>query len=91
MSILKDFYTGTLRPVEHILPSAKNYRPLVKEIESGRTYFAEQLVDEDKERFQTWLEQIDTYESLSEYENFSYGFRLGAKLALEVFAEPNCE
>jgi len=49
------------------------------------------LADEDKERFQTWLEQIDTYESLSEYENFSYGFRLGAKLVLEVFAEPNCE
>lgn len=84
MSILKDFYNGNLCPVEEIIPPEMKYHPLAKVIGDGREYFAEQLPTEDKGRFKEWNKQINDYEEMIEYANFSYGLRLGMMFAFEI-------
>lgn len=87
MSILKDFYDGNICPVEEIVPLDEKYRPLSKAIGKEREYFEEQLSEEDKERFREWNQQVNDYEQMNEYANFSYGFKLGAMLVFEIFME----
>lgn len=84
MSILKDFYNGDLCPVEEIISPEMRYRPLAKVIGDGREHFAQQLPTEDRERFKEWNKQINDYEEMIEYANFSYGLRLGMMFAFEI-------
>lgn len=87
MNILKDFYYGTLHPIEKIIPLNTEYRFLFQDINNKREYFAEQLSTKDKEYFEKWNQQIKQYEEIFEYANFSYGFKLGTMLAFEIFSE----
>lgn len=85
MSILRDFYDGNLFPRERVIPPDAEYRSLAITIGEGREHFKEQLPEEDKERFEKWNEQINEYEGMLEYGNFSCGFKLGIILAFEIF------
>lgn len=87
MSILERLYNGNLCPIEEAIPPDKDYRSLLNEIGNEREYFAGIFSVEDKGRFEEWNRKIFRYEEMVEYENFSYGFRLGVMLAHEVFAE----
>lgn len=85
MSIIKDFYGGKICPVESIFPQDTKYRPLSNEIGKERDYFASKLPPEDKERFQKWHNLLCECDEMTEYANFSYGFRMGAMLICEIF------
>jgi len=44
-----------------------------------------------RERFEKWDSLRYEYEEMTDYANFSYGFKLGAMLAFEIFAEQENE
>lgn len=85
MNILEALYNGHICPVENVIPSSPNYRPIVEEISKGREYFLSRLSDEDKKRFEIWNQKVFQYEEMVEYANFAYGFKLGIMLWYEVF------
>lgn len=87
MSVLEDLYNGKIYPLEEIIPQNEEFRFLERKIGSEREYFADGLSDEDKKRFEKMNEMIYKCELMSDYASFSYGFRLGAMLLFEIFAE----
>lgn len=44
-----------------------------------------EIFTEDKEHFMEWNEQVNYYEVIFEYENFTYGFRLYVILIFGIF------
>lgn len=78
---------GNLCPIEEAIPPNADYRSLSNKIGEERVYFAEKLPAEDKERFEKWNKMIFRYEDMTEYANFTQGFRLGVMLASEIFTE----
>ena len=87
MSILEDLYNVKLYPLEDIIPQNEKYRPLCEEISREQERLLEKLATEDKEILQNYNKLLHEYERMSEYANFSFGFRLGARLVFEIFAE----
>ncbi len=85
MSILSDWYHGNTCLAEKIIPQNTKYRSLAKTVSKERQYFLTRLSIEDKERFEKWNDLLQEMEHMTEYENFSYGFRLGARLTVEIF------
>lgn len=84
MSIIKKLYYGDIFPNEKIVPLDEEFRPLLRTIQDNRQFFLEHLPAEHKERFEELLDQSADYEVMVGYANFSYGFRLGMKLAFEA-------
>ena len=91
MSILKRLYMGNLCPIEEAIPPDADYRSLSNKIGEEREYFAEKMFAEDKERFEKWNKMIFRYEDMTEYANFTQGFKLGVMLALEIFSGSESE
>lgn len=85
MSILERLYMGNLCPVEEAVPHDTEYRTLSDKIGEEREYFEGILSAEDRERFEKWNTMVFRYEDITEYANFSLGFRLGAMLTSEIF------
>lgn len=86
MSILERLYMGNLCPIEEAIPPDADYRSLSNKIGDEREYFEGILSAEDKERFEKWNMMIFRYEDMTEFANFTQGFRLGAMLAFEIFS-----
>lgn len=91
MSVLKRLYMGNLCPIEEAIPPDADYRSLSNKIGDEREYFAEILSEENKERFEEWNKMIFRYEDMTEYANFTQGFRLGVMLASEIFSGSESE
>lgn len=87
MSILEGLYNGTICPIEHIIPQNPNYRSLTADIGKERDFFTTRLESDDRERFEEWNSLLYEYEQMSEYANFSYGFKLGFMLAFEIWTD----
>ena len=91
MSILKRLYMGNLCPIEEAIPPDADYRSLSNKIGEEREYFAERLSAEDRERFENWNKMIFRYEDMTEYANFTQGFKVGVMLAFEIFSGSESE
>lgn len=91
MSILRRLYMGNLCPIEEAIPPDTDYRSLSNKIGDEREYFAGILSAEDKERFEKWNKMIFRYEDMTEYANFTQGFRLGVMLMFEILSESESE
>lgn len=85
MSIIEELYNGELCPAEHMASSAPDYRQICRQIGEDREYFESILSENDRERFEKWNALIIEYEKITEFENFSKGFKIGMKLGCEVF------
>ena len=79
MSILSNWYHGNTCLAEKIGPQNKKYRSLAETVSKERQYFLTRLSVEK------WNDLLCEMEHMTEYENFSYGFRLGARLTVEIF------
>lgn len=84
-SVLERLYMGNLCPIEEAVPHSTEYRFLSNKIGEEREYFEGILSAEDRERFEKWNTMVFRYEDITEYANFSLGFRLGAMLTSEIF------
>lgn len=86
-SLLQRLYDGEVFPAEQILPKTRSYREIARKLGQEREYIRERLSQGDRERFDAMeslsLELADIYG----HEEFSYGFRLGAALMIEVLVD----
>lgn len=85
--ILRQLYEGEIYPAEQYKPMLKEYTVLrQKQLEHYEEFIKKLDSPLDKEFKQIMDEQLDTL-PLDFYQMFNDGFRLGAKMMIEVFED----
>jgi len=92
-SILEKLYNGEICPFSKINVRTEENRKLQQKISDEEDYFMASLSKEDRIRFEELgYMELDCSTAFG-IENFTYGFRLGAKMMLNILQEkdPNYE
>ena len=67
----------------------KRYKHLLSLMGRNRDELSETLTDKQQETLEKYDEAMNEMHSLAEVEAFSYGFRLGVRIMIEVVASKN--
>lgn len=87
MQILEDLYIGNIRPGERMFKRNSQYAKALDEtVEAGDALTAS-LSDEQKELFEDYMTAQREVNVLTDCETFRYGFKVGAKIMLDVLTE----
>ncbi len=84
MTLLEDLWYGNLNPHEAILTENRQYKHLLSLMARNRDELSETLTDKQLETLEKYDEAMNEMHSLAEVEAFSYGFRIGVQLMIEV-------
>ena len=76
--LLQQLYDGEIYPAEQINPQNPEYRELYRKLSEEKNYFREKFSGREQERFDGMNDLYHTIMTIYGYEDFSYGFRLGA-------------
>lgn len=83
-SILHELYSGNIYPDELIVCKDPEYRQANRKIGEEKEYFKKRLSEDDRKRFDELEDLYVNASSMFDSEVFSYGFKLGAMIMLEV-------
>ena len=89
-SILTALFQGEIRPSEQFIPTSKAYRAIQAQKHRRCEEFSEILKELDPDLDRQFIQVLDgQLDGLSQeyFEMFLGGFRLGAKLMLEIFQD----
>lgn len=87
MTLLENLWYGNIDPHETILTTNKRYKHLLSLMGRNRDELSETLTDKQAEMLEKYDDAINEMHSVAEVEAFSYGFRLGVRLMIEVRGE----
>lgn len=87
MSVLDELYEGNIYPAEIEHNKNSQYSEIKKIYLEDSKQLQVLLNSQEKEIYEKTLESLFSLNYLSEKENFIRGFRLGAKLMLDVLKE----
>lgn len=82
--ILEELWYGNLCPIENYRESCEQMSDLIEYIKRHRKDLKDTMTDEQKAIFEKLDDCEDELENMSQREIFAYGFRLGARIAIEV-------
>ena len=85
--IIEKIYRGELYPAEQIDPMLQDFRVKWEESKDNTAAFSNQLSDELKPLFEAVMVDKLEIAALEQTQAFVDGFKLGAKLLVEVLAE----
>ncbi len=80
-TLLQQLYDGEIYPADQIVPKNPQYRELCRKLGQEKQYL--------RERFDEMGDMHLEIASLCGYEDFAYGFRLGAGLMIEALVSGN--
>ena len=86
MRILEEFWYGNIEPTENDT-SSKEYRKLQELICRNEEKLKATMTDEQKELFEKYTDCIGEYRTITDCLIFQNGFKLGARMMLEVMEE----
>ena len=84
MTLLEDLWYGNVNPHEAILTENRQYKHLLSLMGRNRDELSETLTDKQLETLEKYDDAMNEKHSLAEVEAFSYGFRLGVRLTIEL-------
>ena len=82
--ILEELWYGNICPIESYRESHEQTSDLTEYIRRHRKDLKDTMTDEQKAIFEKLDDCSDELENMSRREIFAYGFRLGARIAIEV-------
>ncbi|MGG4106965.1 DUF6809 family protein [Paenibacillus lautus] len=85
-SILEQLYFGEIRPEEVIVPKNPEYRSLNNKISNSKEQLKMKLSENDMELVEETFDLLGISSSIYSTEVFIYGFKMGALMFSEVFA-----
>ena len=85
MQILEELYYGNIRPNAKFYGENAAFMELTRLLEKNRENLLEHLSEKEKETFEKFIVTQAEMDEMIQYENFSYGFRLGVMLTAEAF------
>ena len=88
MLFLREFWMGSLAPGETRYRPDKDYTNAVKTMEQSEAHLKSILSEEDWMTFQQFADAAQKVSSFSECDNFVEGFRMGAKMMMDVLLDP---
>ncbi len=86
-SIIKELWYGNIIPQEDGIFNKPELIELLVYVARHRGEFEETLTDKQKELLDKMMDNRNEYDSLAEARAFEYGFKLGAKLMIEMLKE----
>lgn len=87
MPILESLYYGNLIPYETVIPQDPKYRQLGRQISEFMDSWRGKLSDEDFRELEALLDLYQQVQGMELAASFTQGFRLGAAMVFEVYAE----
>jgi len=87
MRILEEFWCGNIEPTEYDTSSNKEYKKLVELICRNEEKLRATLTDEQKELFEKYTDCVREHQTITDCLIFQSGFKLGARMMLEVMEE----
>ncbi|MFG1733026.1 hypothetical protein PAEVO_10800 [Paenibacillus sp. GM2FR] len=85
-SILEQLYFGEIKPEEMIVPKNLEYRSINNEISNSKNHLKMKLSQNDMELLEKTFDLLNRSVSIYSTEVFIYGFKMGAQMITEVFA-----
>ncbi len=89
MSIIKDLYFGNIAPCDLFVKKGSEYQQISNQLVELEDAFLEKLNDSEKSLYEQIWDCRGQQECILEEDLFSEGFRLGARLMLEILREPD--
>ena len=86
MRILEEFWYGNIEPTEYDT-SSKEYKKLQELICRNEEKLRATMTDEQKELFSKYADCEREYQTITDYLLFQNGFKLGARMMIEVMEE----
>lgn len=83
-TLLQQLYDGEIYPAEDVNPKNPKYRELCRKVGEEREYFRNKFSGSDREQFDEMDNLYQEITAIYGYEDFSFGFRLGAGLMAEA-------
>ena len=87
MKIIEDLYYGRIAPYEMNISATTEYQKLKALADRNEDLLRESLSDKQKELLGKLIESITDISSISEWDMFINGFRLGMKLMMDVMKD----
>jgi len=82
--ILSELYQGNLNPVAKSVVQGSDYQKAMQKISALEEKLMEQLNDEQRKLLQEYISEQMKLNTISGEERFTDGFRMGAKMILEI-------
>ncbi len=86
-SIMEDLWLGQVGQEQLHLQDRPEYHRIMALLEQPRADFEGSLSEEQKKLLIAYEDRLGAYDSFTETAIFRYGFRLGARMMLEVLSE----
>ena len=87
MHILEDLYVGSVRPGERMFKRNSQYAKALNETVKAGDALTDVLTPEQKALFEDYMTAQREVNVLTDCETFMYGFKVGAKIMLDVLTE----
>ena len=87
MHILEELYIGNVRPGERMFKRNSQYAKALDEAVKAGDALTEVLTPEQKELLEDYMTAQREVNVLTDCETFMYGFKVGAKIMLDVLTE----
>ena len=84
MYVLRELWRGEISPTDRRVRQGSEYQQRAAEVRKQMMEFAKVLSPEAKERMETITDLKHSLSMLAEEDVFIYGFRLGARMMLDV-------
>jgi hypothetical protein len=83
-TILAQLYNGQLNPNENTVPEDPQYREIGKKISLALEEWNRKHSEEERKKLEAILDLVDQTHEKELFSTFSYGFRLGAGLMIDI-------
>lgn len=83
-TLLESLYYGHLAPEEQVVPRDPEYRQLSREISEAMKAWKEKLSTEEFTELEVLIDLQQKIQGMELTASFTYGFKLGAALMIEV-------
>ena len=83
-TIIRQLFYGELHPWERFVPNDSDLRKASNRVGKLVEEWKEHLSPEDAERLEEIVDTLYQYSSILEADSFESGFRLGAKMMLDI-------
>ena len=87
MHILEELYIGSVRPGERMFKRNSQYAKALDETVKAGDALTDVLTPEQKALFEGYMTAQREVNVLTDCETFMYGFKVGAKIMLDVLTE----
>ena len=84
MSILEEFWYGSIEPTEYDTSSKEEYKELLQLISRNEEKLLTIMTDEQKDLFSRYQDCVREFQTMAECLLFQNSFRLGGRIMLEM-------